>query len=198
MLRIVIGSAVAALVLFAFGAAFWTCPIPYAYVEKPAVGDRELGEALRNSLPNDGLYLIPSPATDHESSRRLHQQGPVVTIHYRKDGASPMSPSVLTQGFFHGWITTFLLAGLVHLTARPRFGQRLLLVTLAGAAGANYMVLGAGIYWFQPWPWLILNAAYDSVAFIVCGLVLAAIVKPGGSKPPVDSRPTLEKVPDSR
>lgn len=40
------------------------------------------------------------------------------------------------------------------------------------------MKLGDGIYWFQPWPWLVLNAAYDVVAFVVAGLVLAAFVKP--------------------
>ena len=178
MMRIVLSSFVAAIVLFVFGAAFWTCPIPYAYVEKATVADAELSQVLRNALPNDGLYLVPSPAGDPEALQKLYGQGPVVTIHYHKDGVEPMAPAVLVQGFFHGWITTFLLAGLVHLTARPRFGQRLLLVTLAGAAGANYMVLGAGIYWFQPWPWLLLNAAYDAVAFVLCGLVLAALVKP--------------------
>lgn len=178
MKRIVFGSFIAALALFAFGAAFWTCPIPYAYVEKATVPDAQLSQMLRNALPNDGLYLVPSPTGEPQSILKLYQEGPVVTIHYHRDGVEPMSSSVLIQGFFHGWITTFLLAGLVHLTARPRFGQRLLLVALAGSAGANYMVLGAGIYWFQPWPWLLLNAAYDAVAFVVCGLILAAIVKP--------------------
>lgn len=178
MKRILLGSLAAAIVLFLFGAAFWTCPIPYAYVEKAAVGDVALGQALRNALPNDGLYLVPSISADPKVSMELHRQGPVVTIHYRKGGVEPMSPAFFGTGFIHGWVTTFLLAGLLHLTARPRFGQRLLIVTLAGLAGANYMVLGSGIYWFQPWPWLILNAAYDAVAFVVCGLVLAGLVKP--------------------
>lgn len=187
MIRIVIGSFVAALALFAFGAAFWTCPIPYAYVEKSTIGDAELSLLLRNALPNDGLYLVPSPSGEPKAIQDLYRQGPVVTIHYRRDGVEPMSSSVLTLGFFHGWITTFLLAGLVHLTARPRFGQRLLIVALAGAAGANYMVLGAGIYWFQPWPWLLLNAAYDAVAFVVCGLILAAMIKPAPARTGVET-----------
>ncbi|MBL9176202.1 MAG: hypothetical protein JNL10_21850 [Verrucomicrobiales bacterium] len=184
MKRILLGSLAAAIALFLFGAAFWTCPIPYAYVEKAAVGDVELGQALRNALPNDGLYLVPSITTDPKQSTELHRQGPVVTIHYRKGGVEPMTPGFFASGFLHGWVTTFLLAGLLHLTARPRFGQRLLIVTVAGLAGVNYMVLGAGIYWFQPWPWLMLNAAYDAVAFVVSGLVLAAIVKPPASVPP--------------
>ncbi|MBN8248461.1 MAG: hypothetical protein J0L84_13595 [Verrucomicrobia bacterium] len=178
MKRIVLGSFLAALVIFVFGAAFWTCPIPYAYVEKASAGDVELGQLLRNALPNDGLYLVPSAAGGSEAAMALHRQGPVATIHYRRDGTEPMAPSMLISGFFHGWVTTFLLAVLLHLAARPRFGERLLLVALAGIAITNYTVLGGGIYWFHPWPWLVLNAAYDATTFLIVGLVLAAIVKP--------------------
>ena len=178
MKRMIAGSFVAALALFAFGAAFWTCPIPYAYVEKASVNDAELGQALRSQLPNDGIYLIPSITSNHEAAQALYRKGPVVTIHYRKDGVEPMSPGVLIAGFFHGWLTTLLLAGMLRIASLPRFGQRVLLVTLGGVAAANYMELGAGIYWFQPWPWLVLNAAYDAAAFLVTGLVLAAFIKP--------------------
>jgi len=184
MKRIVLGSFVAALALFVFGAAFWTCPIPYAYVEKASADDSELGRLLRNALPNDGVYLIPSPANAPETAMALYRQGPVATIHYRRGGAEPMAPSLFVTGFLHGWVTTFLLALLLHLAAPPRFGQRLLLVALAGIAVTNYTVLNDGIYSFQPWPWLLLNAAYDAAAFLMAGLVLAGIVKPGAPAPP--------------
>ena len=109
MMRIVLSSFVAAIVLFVFGAAFWTCPIPYAYVEKATVADAELSQVLRNALPNDGLYLVPSPAGDPEALQKLYRQGPVVTIHYHKDGVEPMAPAVLVQGFFHGYDYTAAL-----------------------------------------------------------------------------------------
>jgi len=185
MKRFLIGSFAAAVVLFIFGAAFWTCPIPYAYVEKPSSNNEALGSVLRDHLPNDGLYLVPGISENPADSIERYRKGPVATIHYRREGVEPRSSSVLILGFFHGWVTTALLAALLRLAPLPRFGQRLMVVTLAGLAAANYMKLGDGIYWFQPWPWLVLNASFDAVAMLITGLVLAAIVKPalppGGS-----------------
>lgn len=183
MTRLFFGSLVAALVLFGFGAAFWTCPTPYAYVEKPSQGSAALGAVLRDHLPNDGLYLVPGNDSDPDTRLKLYQAGPVATIHYRRDGVEPMAPETLTIGFLHGWVTTFLLGCLLRIASLPRYGQRLLLILLAGLAAANYMKLGDGIYWFQPWPWLVLNAAYDAVAFLVAGAILAGIVKPAIPKP---------------
>ncbi|MCW5557059.1 MAG: hypothetical protein KIT22_04375 [Verrucomicrobiae bacterium] len=184
MKRILLGSFLAALALFVFGAVFWTSPIPYAYVEKAGTDDVELGRLLRNALPNDGVYIVPSPANPTETVMALHRQGPLATIHYHRGGTEPMSPSTFVAGFFHGWVTTFLLALLLHLAARPRCGQWLLLVALAGIAVTNYTSLGDGIYWSHPWPWLVLNAAYNAAAILIAGLVLSAIVKPGASPSP--------------
>ncbi len=178
MKRVFFGSLAAAVVLFAFGAAFWTCPIPYAYVEKPATSSSDLAAALREHLPNDGLYLVPGIDADPAVTQKAYRQGPVATLHYRREGVDPMSPGVLGTGFVHGWITTALLALVLHVAALPRFGQRVTVVTLTGIACANYMNLGDGIYWFQPWPWLILNASYNATAMLVAGLVLGALVKP--------------------
>ncbi len=183
MIRTLLGSFVAAAVLFGFGAAFWTCPTPYAYVEKPSQGAEALGKALREHLPNDGLYLVPGRNADAAEELKAYRRGPVATIHYRKDGAEPMTPELLVTGFLHGWVTTLLLAITLRLCSLPRFGQRLLVVTLAGLAVVNYATLGDGIYWFQPWPWLLLNAAYNSVAMLLVGAILGAIVRPGRPKP---------------
>lgn len=183
MKRVFFGSLAAAVVLFAFGAAFWTCPIPYAYVEKPATSSGDLAAALREHLPNDGLYLVPGIDADPAVSQKAYRQGPVATLHYRREGVEPMSPGVLGTGFVHGWITTALLALVLHVAALPRFGQRVTVVTLAGIACANYMNLGDGIYWFQPWPWLILNASYNATAMLLVGLVLGALVKPVRTSP---------------
>lgn len=178
MIRTLLGSFVAAVVLFGFGAAFWTCPTPYAYIEKTSQGPEALAKALREHLPNDGLYLVPGRSADPKEEAEAYRRGPIATIHYRKDGAEAMNPTTLALGFLHGWFTTLLLAVTLRLANLQRFGQRLLLVTLAGVAVVNYANLGDGIYWFQPWPWLLLNAAYNSVAMLIVGAILGALVRP--------------------
>lgn len=178
MIRLLLGSLIAAIVLFGFGAAFWTCPIPYAYVEKPSSSNEALGSALREHLPNDGIYLVPGLQSDPSTARDKAHAGPVATIHYRRDGIAPRSSESLGVGFLHGWVTTFLLGVLLRVARPPRFGQRVTLVTIAGLALTNYIVLGNGIYWFQPWPWLVLTAAYTASAMLVTGLILGAVIVP--------------------
>lgn len=178
MFKLVLGSFLSAMALFVFGAAFWTSPLPYRFVAKPARGDAGLGQALRDHLPVDGLYLVPGIETDPKDAPAAYRAGPVATIHFRKGGVEAMSPSVFINGFLQGWAATSLLALLLRLAPQPRYGLRVLVVVTAASASAIYMKLGDGIYWFQPWPWLVLNAAYDVVAFLVAGLVLAAFIKP--------------------
>lgn len=178
MIRLLLGSLIAAIVLLGFGAAFWTCPIPYAYVEKPSSSNEALGSALREHLPNDGIYLVPGLQTDPSSAQVKAHAGPVATIHYRRDGIEPRSTESLGVGFLHGWVTTLLLGVLLQVARPPRFGQRVTLVTIAGLAMTNYIVIGNGIYWFQPWPWLVLNAAYTASAMLVTGLILGAVISP--------------------
>ena len=58
------------------------------------------------------------------------------------------------------------------------------LLSLAGVAVVNYANLGDGIYWFQPWPWLLLNAAYNAVAMLLVGAILGAILRPAKAAVP--------------
>ena len=69
-----------------------------------------------------------------------------MTIHHRRAS----NPSAFFgTGFIHGWVTTFLLAGLLHSHRTPLLpGQRLFIVTFAGLAVTNYTVIRPGIYWY--------------------------------------------------
>jgi hypothetical protein len=185
MKSLTLGSFLAALALFFFGAAFWISPFPYGFVEKPTLGEEALGRLLRESLPRTGLYLVPGTGTAPEEATRLYKQGPVATIHYRAEGVDSMSPSVFIRGFLVSWVTTALLALILRLGGGARYGTRLTQVVASGLAAAVYLRLGDGIWWFQPWPWLVLTDAYDLAAFTVAGLVLAAFVKPAAVPVPV-------------
>lgn len=189
MKRFFIGSAVAALVLLGFRSAFWTCPIPYAYVEKPSSSKEALQAALREHLPNDGVYLVPGFMANPAEAKENYRKGPIATIHYRREGLDSEPPPAWLTGFLHAWVTTALLASLLRMANLPRYGQRVILVSLAGLAAVNYMKLGDGIFWFQPWPWLILNASFDAAAILMAALVLAALIPADRSPRPIPDSP---------
>jgi hypothetical protein len=178
MKKLVLGTFLSALAMFVFGAGFWMSPFPYSFAAKAPGGDEALGRALKASLPTAGLYLVPSVGGDTEKELALYKAGPVATIHFRPEGVDSMSPSVMIRGFLLGWTTTALLALMLRLGMPSTYGARVLAVLTAAAAAAAYIRLGDGIWWFQPWPWLVLTAVYDVAAFGVGALVLAAFVKP--------------------
>jgi hypothetical protein len=178
MIKLVLGTFLSALAIFAFGAVFWMSPIHEPYVGKTKSGDEAVGRFLREEFPQAGYYRIPGVQANDDETVRLHRAGPVATIHFRPEGVEPMAPSVMIRGFLHGWVTVALLALVLRLATPATYGSRVLLVAVAGAAGVVYTRLGDGIWWFQPWPWLILTAAYGFAVFLIAGLVLAAFVKP--------------------
>jgi len=178
MKTLTLGSFLAALAMFVFGAAFWICPLPYRVAGTPSLGDEALGRLLKDALPKDGLYLVPGVQGKPEEIQSRYRQGPVATIHYHSGGVEPMSPPMLVRGFLLGWATTGLLALLLRLGGNTSYWSRVLQVAAAGAAAALYLRIGDGIWWYQPWPWLVLTAGYDLAVFTLAGLVLAKFVRP--------------------
>ena len=184
MLKLTLGSLLAALAIMVFGAVFWMSPFPYRYAAKSPLTETALGAALKPLLPATGTYLLPGYTSDLAAAAGLAQQGPIVTIHYRAEGADTMSPEVFARGFLHGWVVMALLALVLRLAAHPSYWGRVLIVGVAGMAGAIYMRLGDGVWMFQPWPWLWVTTVYDTLTFFLAGLVLAAFTKPAAPEQP--------------
>lgn len=182
MNRYIVGSFVSAVALFLFGAIFWMSPVgSLGFVVAP--DDDLAAVSVQTAFPVDGTYYVPGPGdgSDREGQFARHRAGPIATVHIRHEGAEPMSPRVLLVGFVHNWIVALLMTYLL-VRAAPaavaRYGDRVLFVALVGVIAATLIDLGHPIWWYQPWRFHLVNAAYHIGGSVVVGLVLGAFVKP--------------------
>lgn len=179
MKQLLLGSLLAAVALFIWGAIFWMSPIASSVLGH-ATDDEAAGRALLESFPESGTYVVPSEKNDESTFTRLHEAGPIATIHVRREGAPAMAPQVFVYGFLHGLLTCFLLGLLMRmaLPGLPTYGLRVGFATLAGLTAAVFLELGQVIWWLQPWGLHLLNLIWGATAALIAGLVLAYFLRP--------------------
>jgi hypothetical protein len=179
MKRVVIGSVLAALVVFMWGFLYWNV-LPFRNSATQAAPDEPaLAQALA-ALPGTGTYQIPDLRANASQEAYLgrYGEGPVALILLHKEGVNLSDPSMFINGFLHMLVTS-LLIGLVLWKARlATFGARFGLVFLAGLAAAIFANLGEPIWYYQPWDWNLLQFGYDLTVWILIGLVMAKFVQP--------------------
>ena len=169
----------AALAMFIWGAVFWMSPLPYKVLEHTP-DDAQAGAALLQHFPTTGTYLVPGAFNDPATQQRLHEKGPIATVHIQTAGMPVTQPRVLVLGFVHYWICTLLAAFLAVRTApvvRASYGKRVWFFALVGVLLAVFSDLAAPIWWGHPWPFHVVNAIYAVTVWLVGGLVLAAFLK---------------------
>ncbi len=179
MKKLIIGSLLAAIAIFFWGAIFWTKPLPYSYLERPA-DDATAGKALLDILPKSGTYVVPHPSNPPDTMTKLSLNGPTATIYFQREGRAPMEAKVFVMGFLHGWLTV-LLIGVLLTVAVPNlrtYAARVRFVFLAALTMAIFAHGGEIIWWHHPWKWHLIIALYDLSAWLIAGLILAAFVKP--------------------
>lgn len=181
MNKYLLGSFLAALALFFWGFLFWVVsPLPKSAFEVTA-DDAAAGAMLKQMFPKDGAYYIPGHGNDEATKVRLHEAGPIATVHIRHAGGPVMPPKALLMGFVHNWLTTLLLTFLLVKTSAAvlsSYGSRVWFVTLVGVAIAVISDFSFPVWWGHPWPAYVLNAVFSVTGMLVAGLVLAKFVKP--------------------
>lgn len=177
MKQIFLGSFLAALAMFIWGFLFWATPISSGAFQETS-NYEEIGEALRDVLPQDGSYHVPWYGAGDEEMMRLHEAGPLATIHFRSAGAPMGSPGVMIWGFVHMFITALMLAMLLRmaLPALSTYGQRVGLIVLAGVVASFWTEISAPIWWYHPWSFALTNMFYSIISFALAGLVLARFI----------------------
>lgn len=180
MNRYLLGTFLAALAMYIWGAVYWMNPITYGYF-KLAANDAEAGAALLKHFPETGTYVVPGNPSDPAQMEALYAKGPIAMVHIRTAGQPLVDPKMYIMGFVHLWVAT-LLAAFIAVRASPAvsagFGKRYWFFVLIGALIALYANFSSPIWMKNPWTYHILFAVYNFTAWLIGGLVLAATVKP--------------------
>jgi hypothetical protein len=189
-LRVLLGALLAAVVLFVWGAVFWMA-LPFASaVMHPLPNGDALVRTLKESLPRSGVYLFPwpdetntaaaDPATGECDFVKKHREGPLVQLTYRTDGLDPMSAQTLLIGFGHLFVSALIAGGLLAaaLPGLRSYGARVLFVFLLGVFASVAVDLAGPIWFHHPWEFPLMMAGFDTVNWLLAGLVLPWVIRP--------------------
>jgi hypothetical protein len=195
MIRLFVGALLSAVVLFVWGYVFWSASgVMVQFMHRLPDEDKAV-QLFQDHDLESGTYLIPFPdpaamnGTDKDKedvylARRV--KGPLMEIIYRKEGAaSPTNPLVLARGFCHYFAASLLAAVLLILAqpGLPRYPMRVLFVTLAGVFATVAITFAKPIWFFHPWPTVLYEAAFQTIGWLLAGLVLGLVIRPAKTAP---------------
>ena len=115
MLRPTIGVLLATLLMYVFGALYWSSPFPGG-ATRASPNDAAAQQALGEHFPQPGTYFVPSLGQDEKTFLSLHENGPVALLHVNA-GTPAMQPSVFIKGFVHEIVVVVLIAVLLGMAA---------------------------------------------------------------------------------
>ncbi|MGA1391951.1 MAG: hypothetical protein ACO38W_02225 [Phycisphaerales bacterium] len=194
-MRILVSSAVGALIVFFWGAISWAALDLWGDAAGTLAGEAEssMGEALDAALDETGVYFTPampehaadaSPEVQQQAMDAWtvrHQEGPIAMVVFQQDGFEPMAPSIMAMGVAMNFVAALLVA-VVMVAVGGGYGRRF----AAGLGMAVFAAItGHGMYWnwFRfPDDWSSAMAADQIIGWTLATLLMAAIVR---SRPPV-------------
>ncbi|MBA3677384.1 MAG: hypothetical protein H0W74_08275 [Sphingosinicella sp.] len=174
MVRVIIGSAAAAIAMFIIGFVFFATPL--AKLGMASLDDAQAAnvqQVLAANLPKTGTYSIPG--VDTPAQTNMYSQGPIATVHYNVRGFAAMDPAALVGGLVFNFVVALIIgAALIGIDRRvPDFSSRAKLVMIFAVAASAYLRLGEPIYWHHDWPHFIYLFIADAAILSVGGLVIA-------------------------
>jgi hypothetical protein len=185
MIKLAIGSFVAAVAMFVTGFIFFATPIGMiAYSSANETQNAALQAALAANLPQTGTYMVPDPST--QSGTTLYGQGPVATVHYNSKGFSLSDMSGIGYGFLQELIVCILLAGALSTLDRriPDFASRAKIVVLFSIASSAMINLGNPIWLHHGWTYWTYSFVAEAAMLIAAGLVIARWFLPVAAEMP--------------
>lgn len=174
MVRVMLGSAVAAVAMLVVGFLIHATPLS-SLGSGSLENDRaaQLQAALKTNLPKTGTYQVPDPDTAEQTT--LYGTGPVATIHYNASGHAADDAGMFLPGFILNFAVTFLIGfGLMTLGSRvPDFATRARIVIPFAFAAAVFIHVGRPIYMHHDWGNAIFSTLADGLALAIGGLIVA-------------------------
>jgi len=179
MKKLLIGTTVAAVVLFFWGFLVWGA-LPFAWqIIGPAPDEVALQKVLGEQLPAAGAYFVPHPsaaASDAEAHAARAKAGPIATVLVH-GGQDPNDPGPMIWGFVHMWLSALLMGLLIQRFAPIGVGPTIGFSALVGVAAAVWADLGRPIWYAQPWSYHTLFAVYELGGWVLAGAVLGYFVR---------------------
>lgn len=165
MQRLVIGSLMAAVVMFVLGFLFFGVLGMQAYSPTTTEAAMAIQTAVEDNLAGTGTYMVPP-------GEEAWMTGPSAIVNYVAAGDAPTNMAVtMVEGFVHMWVSALLLG--MALTAVGDVGNRSRVALWVGISAAVFMHLGDPIWYGFDWRNTLFVFVADGVMFIAGGMVLA-------------------------
>lgn len=192
MLRILLAGLAGAVVVFVWGMLVWMALPLHDQSVRRLPDEEAVAQALSEQELATGLYVLPSmPEHDADSSAEeaarvneqwmeRHREGPVASIFYKRRGGEPMSAGVLGAGLAIDFLAALIAAYLVSLCDGCRhYLPRVGVVALLGVFAALVTHVAYWNWMAFPLDHTIAMTVDVVIGWILAGLVVAAIVRPG-------------------
>ena len=108
MVRVIIGAAVAAVVMLVIGFIFFGTPL--AKLGMASLDDAQaaaIQQSLAANLPRTGTYSVPG--VDTPAQTNMFSQGPIATVHYNTGGFAAADAKALVMGLVFNFIIALLI-----------------------------------------------------------------------------------------
>ena len=184
MKKILIGGIVGGIVIFVWGAvSHMVLPLGETGIKQIPNEDAVIA-AMRQSIPEPGLYFFPGMDMSHKPSDEeqkawtaKYTAGPTGILVYHPQGEAPVSPRQLLTELASNVLMALLAAFLLSM-ASGSFGRRVLFVALLGLFSWLSISVSYWNWYGFPTDFSLAEAVDQVVGCFLAGLVLAAIVKP--------------------
>jgi hypothetical protein len=202
MVRVIVAVALTAVVQFLWGFTYFGVLAGFDRMTVRAPDEAAVAEALAKALPKSGTYLLPS-CPGHgasESEMKSHEAkvgaGPIVQIHFRKEGFEMAAmPAFMGIGFGLTVLTALVTALLLKaaLPGLPTYLPRLAFVTGLGLFAALLTRVSDGHWLHHDGAYVFGQSLFCVTASLLGGAVMAAIIRPSAAQQQAaePSRPTL-------
>ena len=174
MVRVIIGAAVAAVVMLIIGFILFATPL--ARLSMASLDDAQAAavqQSLAANLPRTGTYSVPG--LDTPAQTNMFSQGPIATVHYNTSGFAADDPTMLIVGLVFNFIVALLIgAALIGIDRRvPDLASRARVAVIIAVAASAFVHLGEPIYWHHDWGHFVYLFVADSLMLGAAGLILA-------------------------
>ncbi len=183
--RVLIAGVISALLMMVWGFLFWGVFNIGGKLVKPLPEGFEPDKALREALPESGMYVYPSPVPmgdteAHAKFEAQHLAGPRFRLSYQAEGGPVMPPATMLKGLVLNLAVALLAGCLTTIAGRslPRFSSRLGFVLLLSLLASVWGNVADAIWWFHSPEYCLGNIAYGLGAGLIMAAVIALIVRP--------------------